>query len=953
MDDILNPVSTKKIQIIEEVNDHDDIKEAPMAEGTQLDSSEDVLKTLNEQPSVADVSRCLEFLARSPSSRLQIKLPGPLSSQIIFVLVNRTLPDVWGTFDEDYSLSGPKEALISVFRSVPGLNAILGRLKSLINERKQAKAVSGSSDQIRILLGVLDLVLKPDSCSATIWSDICTYSDDEIKRTLLWKEYISVVASGRLPSAIAEAEDLLKGDKEHYYGMWISKGSVFAEWLGLNIVSMMGSSNHKSPDQGVFEAITQFLLEDHKGLPNLRRLILSLRAHEQRKFILNMILIITNRYLSTEPVGKDHETLLKTPPMLGGVISLLSEIIDEEEPLLQHLQDFLTDPQGLLNATSSMAKRAIIATLAGHSDYIEAVLEKVWEQFGNQLYIRHAPIAQQEGMSQPMYIFTLARSSTHTHGLSNRLASTSPRARLLGMYVGSAISELIDKSESRLKFDGDEMNTVDASWYRQLTQVRDAAGDISELKREPAKKLESTLPIRPASTKQTQKQPPKKIPAASATLPKKSKPTLPSSSLRIVELKDSDDDELTPYAKPDSDPEDDSPDPTLVNRNRPTAPIYIRDLLRALYDTENIDRATIALRTAPSLIRRKTNFGTEVSDHIEELATTLAGLHDTERFDFEDGEEQFARMRQKALQAVLVADPKKMGPWFARAITGVGGGEYSISQRIALLVAMGLGGREIAGFAEKDDQDQQMAGAFPSKKLKGKMHDIWASSSDASSAPRIGSSAAPAKPLLQPMALSAADALAGPDVLKVRKFSSRMDVEARRKKPKVNELSKIIAEAFFFPLAGMFGAGVQTLPSNTGSFSAHILPIYLQTITILLHSAGSSTPLLPTLTSEYWDLLLTLRSAATATNNIATLDAILFGFLTLLELNSEKQERIASEHGKELVETQEWARMVLQNAPDGDEQAERVKMLAAGVVVRCSEVVDRWRRLLLGDMVDL
>lgn len=129
--------------------------------------------------------------------------------------------------------------------------------------------------------------------------------------------------------------------------------------------------------------------------------------------------------------------------------------------------------------------------------------------------------------------------------------------------------------------------------------------------------------------------------------------------------------------------------------------------------------------------------------------------------------------------------------------------------------------------------------------------------------------------------------------------------------------------------------------------------MYLQTVTILLHSSGSSTPTLPTLTSEYWDLLLSLRSTATASNNVAALEAILFGFLTLLELNADKQERIAKEHGKELVETQEWARMVLENAPGGDEQADRVKMLAAGVVVKCSEVVDRWRRLLLGDMIDL
>lgn len=400
------------------------------------------------------------------------------------------------------------------------------------------------------------------------------------------------------------------------------------------------------------------------------------------------------------------------------------------------------------------------------------------------------------------------------------------------MYVGAAISELVDKPDNRLKFEGEDMKTTEASWYLTLTKVKDIAGSISGLKPATKGRSATTTAIRPVNkqpAKLNGKQTMLKHKAPARQTISKAQTSIPS-SLRIVELNDDKlEADLTPYAKPDSDPEDDSPDPTLVNLNRSTAPIYIRDLLSTIADTENIDRATLALRTAPSLIRRKANFGTEVSDHIEELATTIANLHDAEHFDFDGGGEEFARMRQKALQAVLVADPKRMGTWFARAITGVGG-DYSISQRIALLAAMGLGGREIAGFKDEDDEDQQMANAFPSKKLKGKMHDIWAGSPSTSSA-NLGSSG-PTKPLLlskgdssavnsvaqrvsrtmlEPMALSAADTLTGPDVLKVRKFSSRMDVEARRKKPVSNELSKIITEAFFFPLMGMFGAGVQTL----------------------------------------------------------------------------------------------------------------------------------------------
>lgn len=86
------------------------------------------------------------------------------------------------------------------------------------------------------------------------------------------------------------------------------------------------------------------------------------------------------------------------------------------------------------------------------------------------------------------------------------------------------------------------------------------------------------------------------------------------------------------------------------------------------------------------------------------------------------------------------------------------------------------------------------------------------------------------------------------------------------------------------------------------------------------------------------------------------LESILFSLFTLLELNAEKQEQLVNKHGKALLETQEWARMVLENVTSskssGDEEEERIKMLAAGIVVRCGEVVDKYRRLLLGDMID-
>ncbi|MBE7181761.1 MAG: hypothetical protein INR71_11250 [Terriglobus roseus] len=135
-------------------------------------------------------------------------------------------------------------------------------------------------------------------------------------------------------------------------------------------------------------------------------------------------------------------------------------------------------------------------------------------------------------------------------------------------------------------------------------------------------------------------------------------------------------------------------------------------------------------------------------------------------------------------------------------------------------------------------------------------------------------------------------------------------------------------------------------------FTRHLLPTYLRTLALLLQSAGPSTLSLPTLTSEFWHLLLTVRSAAV--DDGPTLEALLFSLLVLLELNAEKQDALVRDHAKELIETQEWSRTVLENAPQGGgEEEEKARMLAAGVVVRCSEIVGEYQRRLLGDMVDL
>lgn len=161
------------------------------------------------------------------------------------------------------------------------------------------------------------------------------------------------------------------------------------------------------------------------------------------------------------------------------------------------------------------------------------------------------------------YLKHLSRSSIYLNAVSNRLAASSQRARFLGMVVGTAFSELVDPTDKRMAFSTDEMDSSDGQWYRSLTIVNDSLGSVEDLKSASASLNESSV------------QPIRSIDSSNSGRSKKSAQTS-SKVISIEEIDDSSESEaedLPMYEKPDSDPEDEDEDPTLVQRNRPTAPV--------------------------------------------------------------------------------------------------------------------------------------------------------------------------------------------------------------------------------------------------------------------------------------------------------------------------------------------------------------------------------------------
>ena len=167
-----------------------------------------------------------------------------------------------------------------------------------------------------------------------------------------------------------------------------------------------------------------------------------------------------------------------------------------------------------------------------------------------------------------MFVFTIVRSSILTQGISNRLSAASSEARFLGMAVSMAISKLVDKPENRISFDVDSSKSEEAGYYVNLTTINDQVGtedDLTSFKKSSIQPKNLTV-IKHQKQFQTglsRKSPLNEIKGFQG---------------RIEEIDDDENDDegaedFIPYAKVDSDPEDENEDPTLVRRDRPKPPV--------------------------------------------------------------------------------------------------------------------------------------------------------------------------------------------------------------------------------------------------------------------------------------------------------------------------------------------------------------------------------------------
>ncbi|KAK4105912.1 hypothetical protein N658DRAFT_463732 [Parathielavia hyrcaniae] len=967
-------------------------------------SLEDALETLRHEPDYDSLIAVLVFLSHHKPDGASfpiIKLPSPLSAQLVQVLVSQIVPNYWALLLEDshQAKDSGLRLLLYCLASITGVNAALVRLSALIQEAKfEATAKTKRPDlciNLGIILDLLCRLIQGDGWLSEAYRAATSGADGPARVRPRVQEIVTTFGNGRLISVAAEAEATAKvnGSTGMTGDNWLADSSQYVEWLGRNVAKLVSSGLESEetklisglfvkalhlghPDKLIKQLLSKLVLGPHCDPKHFKTLLGHLPQTEQRKVLFSVL-----KLFSAEHLDRLGRCDVRGSPTIGAIAGTLDGIIDQDESGRRHLVEWLTASSGAGLGEGVGIRRAVMAVVSQNRDDLTNVLEKSLSQFGDQLYIKHSPMQQQEAHAQvlllaagyvhrstPIKLSMLLRTGVWLNAISNRLAAPHSRARFLGMVVGEALSGLVDKGDKRLNFKMEETGQDEGQWYKRLTEVSDEIGPLQPL-------FDS-----PYEVPRPQKREASKGPIARPT------PQPPQTGFIIEELSDEDgaeEDDIVPYAKPDSDPEDSDDDATLVRRDKPKAPVYIRDLIKYLRDTDSYDHQKLALTTAPTLIRRKADYGTELSEHADELASLLVGLSD--KFEMEN----FDELRVQGMIALVVAKPEKMGQWFAKTFFD---GDYSISQRASVLVVLGLGARELASL---ETSDYAAAASFPSRTLPERVERLYLGHSSTS---QSSSSLKPLPPnaldsiatsltsaFLAPLAAIAADAATGPDVLKLSTFTSRLadDQASFPSNPKIkyksglkpkprlraipNTTANLLSTSFFSPLLARFQAALHTTSFSSSSsssrnsktilFHPYLLALYLKTLALLLHAAGPSTLALPHMTAELWRLLLGTTLRAQAVGDLAVTQALLFGYVALLDVNEDRMREVCAELGREVVEAVEWVAGVFGGLRGGDGdgdgvgEEERVKALAAGVLVRLREGVEKYRLLLVGDLI--
>lgn len=114
---------------------------------------------------------------------------------------------------------------------------------------------------------------------------------------------------------------------------------------------------------------------------------------EQRKALFSTLKILSADHLNR--LGDCEST--ESQAAISAVAAVIKCFVGASEVRLGHLSEWLTGSSAAGLGDGIGIRRAVLAVVAQEKDCIVTVLDRSINQFGDQLYIKHSPMLQQEG----------------------------------------------------------------------------------------------------------------------------------------------------------------------------------------------------------------------------------------------------------------------------------------------------------------------------------------------------------------------------------------------------------------------------------------------------------------------------------------------------------------------------------------------------------------------------
>ncbi len=211
---------------------------------------EDALEILRNEPDYDSLISVLAFLSRHGRDGAgvpSIKLPSPLSAQLVQVLVSEIVPNYWALLIED--VHQPKNSglrlLLYCLSSIAAVNALLVRLRALVQEAKSESTETLRRPDISLNLGILlDLlcrVLQGDGWLLEAYRVATSGNDGPARVRPRLQEIVSTCGGGRVVSLAAEAEEIAKSGTsgKKVADIWPADSAQYTQWLGRNVVTLV------------------------------------------------------------------------------------------------------------------------------------------------------------------------------------------------------------------------------------------------------------------------------------------------------------------------------------------------------------------------------------------------------------------------------------------------------------------------------------------------------------------------------------------------------------------------------------------------------------------------------------------------------------------------------------------------------------------------------------------